>query len=176
MTDAATELDQIADRFWEASLDADPFMATGIGAPGHDAELPPLDRSQLDRMAQRMREARQAAETVSVEDLSEDDRVTRQALLAAIEASLAFLEADAAAYTVNPMGGPQVEFLNLVDYQASESVAQGRDMVERWRGMGPWIDTLTDRQRASIGEGRPPVRILAERVLNELDALLAQPG
>ncbi len=173
--DAATALNEIAGQFWEACLEADPFMATGIGAPGHDAELPPIEPEQLHAIEARMRDQRAAAVTIPVEALSDDDRVTRQALLAAIDASVAFLQADPAAYTINPMGGPQVEFLNLVDYQAVETVEQARNMVDRWRGMGPSIDALTKRQRASIRDGRPPVRILAERVRDELDALLSQP-
>lgn len=109
--DAATALNEIAGQFWEACLEADPFMATGIGAPGHDAELPPIEPEQLHAIEARMRDQRAAAVTIPVEALSDDDRVTRQALLAAIDASVAFLQADPAAYTINPMGGPQVEFL-----------------------------------------------------------------
>ena len=173
--ETAARLAELADRFWQTSLDADPLMSTEVGAPGRDARLPPLEPAAREAIARRLESQRAEVEAIDAGGLTNADRITRDALRQAIDATATFIHADSDAYTVDPMGGPQVSFLNVADYQSVQSVDDGRDMVERWRAMGPWVDELIARQRRSIADGRPPVRILCERVVDELDSLLAQP-
>lgn len=170
-----SELARLANEFWATSLEISPLTATQLGEPGHDDELPPLEPATLTELAARLRSQRTSVEALDVASLSDADDVTRLALRAAIDAQLTFLGASLPSFTVDPMGGPQIELLNVPDYQLANTPKQARAMVERWRRMGPWIDTLAERQRASIAEGRLPVRILTERVIDELDALLARP-
>lgn len=172
---AAAALAEVAGRHWETALRGDPFTATGLGYREHDAELPPIHAADLAAQAAELEGQRTAVAAIAEEDLDDVDRVTRAALLAEIEGRLAFVTADLAAFTVDPLNGPQVAFLNVPDYQGVTTVDQGRDMVERWRAMGPWIEVLTARQRASLAAGRPPVRVLVEKVIDELDTLLARP-
>ncbi|MEO8246387.1 MAG: DUF885 domain-containing protein [Chloroflexota bacterium] len=170
----AAELARLADEFWETELAADPLWATNVGRREFDHLLPPLTDADQQALAGRLQTQQRAVAAVPTAGLGDDDRVTHAALLAAIEATLAFVRADVRSHTVDPMGGPQVEFLNIPDYQSAETVEQGRAMAERWRAMGPWVELLTQRQRASLEEGRPPVRILVEKVIDELDGLLAE--
>jgi uncharacterized protein (DUF885 family) len=176
MTDpsSAADLADFSEQFWQTSLDANPLMATEVGVPGRDALLPPLDPARIAALAARLAGQRAGVDALPGEQLSDADQVTREALLAAIDASHTFLTADTLSFTVDPMGGPQLELLNVADYQNVDTPERGHDMVERWRRMGPWVDAVIDRQRASLADGRPPVRILTERVIDELDALLAQ--
>ncbi|HET8587783.1 MAG TPA: DUF885 family protein, partial [Candidatus Limnocylindria bacterium] len=174
-TDSAARLVRLASEYWETSLEIAPLTATQLGEPGHDDQLPPLDPTVRRSHAQRLAAQRGAVEAIDAGDLPEADVVTRLALLEAIDAQRILLDADLPSFTVDPMSGPQIEFLNVPEYQAADTPERARDMAERWRRMGPWIDTLADRQRASIDEGRRPVRILVERVIDELRALLARP-
>ncbi len=166
---------RLAEEFWATTLDISPLTATQLGEPGHDAELPPLAATEHTALGSRLDAQRAAADLLDASQLTDADAVTRLALIAAIDAQVAFLAADLPSFTVDPMSGPQVELLNVAEYQATATPQQAADMVERWRGMGPWIDSLSRRQRDSIADGRPPVRVLTERVINELDALLARP-
>jgi uncharacterized protein (DUF885 family) len=172
--DDAAELARLADEFWEIELAADPLWATNVGRREFDHLLPPLTDADQEAIAVRLEAQHGAVTAVPEAVLGDNDRVTRAALLAAIDATLAFVRADARSHTVDPMGGPQVEFLNIPDYQSAETVEQGRAMAERWRAMGPWIELLTERQRASLQAGRPPVRILVDKVIDELDGLLRE--
>jgi uncharacterized protein (DUF885 family) len=173
--ESSASLAEAAKRYWEVALRGDPLTATGIGHREHDAELPPILPADLAAHRRALEAERSATEAIAEDDLDDGDRVTRAALLTAIDASLAFVIADRAPYTVDPLGGPQVEFLNVPDYQGVATVDQGRDMIERWRAMGPWIEALTNRQRGALADGRPPVGALVEKVVDELDALLARP-
>ncbi len=172
---ASAALAEVSARYWETALRGDPLTATGIGYREHDAELPPIHASELAALAAELEDERAAAASIGDESLDDVDRVTRSALLQEIDARLAFTAADLAPFTVDPLGGPQVSFLNVPDYQGVATVDQGRDMVERWRAMGPWIEALTTRQRASLADGRPPVKVLVKKVIDELDALLTRP-
>ncbi len=172
--DHAAELGRLADEFWETELAADPLWATNVGRREFDHLLPPLTDEDHAALARRLDAQQRAVTALPEASLAADDQVTRAALLAAIDANLAFVRADLRSHTVDPMGGPQVEFLNIPDYQSAETVEQGRAMAERWRGMGPWVELLTRRQRASLEDGRAPVRILVEKVIDELDGLLAE--
>jgi uncharacterized protein (DUF885 family) len=174
MTDAGAELARLADDFWAGSLAADPLMATAIGARQHDAKLPIISDGQIAARVAELRSQRAAVAAMDASRLEGEDVVTHATLLAAIDGELAFAVADRAPFTVDPMNGPQVAMLSVPDYQMVATVAQGRDMAARWRAIGPWVDTLRERQAASIREGRPPVRILVERVIDELDSLLGQ--
>jgi uncharacterized protein (DUF885 family) len=173
--DASARLAELADRFWQTSLDADPLLSTEVGAPGRDALLPPLDPAARNAIIRRLEAQNAEVEALDPAALPDADRITRDALLQAITSTATFIRADSDAFTIDPMGGPQVSFLNVADYQAVQNVDEGRDMVERWRAMGPWVDELIGRQRQSIADGRPPVRILCERVIDEVDSLLGQP-
>jgi uncharacterized protein (DUF885 family) len=174
MTDAGAELARLADAFWAGSLAADPLMATAIGAREHDAELPIISDDQMAGRVAELRAQRAAVAAIEPARLTGEDLVTHAALLEAIDGELAFALADRTPFTVDPMNGPQVAMLSVADYQIVATVAQGRDMAARWRAIGPWVDTLRERQAAAIRDGRPPVRILVERVIDELDSLLAQ--
>ncbi|HET7685406.1 MAG TPA: DUF885 domain-containing protein [Candidatus Limnocylindria bacterium] len=175
MSDASTALGSLAEEYWQAVLEADPLWATQLGHHDHDGRLPPVGADERHVLETRLAAQRDAVSAISVSNLRDEERVTHAALLAALDADVAFLRADLRPFTVDPMSGPQVEFLNIPDYQVPETVTQGRAMIERWRAMGPWITTLTARQREALAEGRPPVRILVERVIAELDELLGQP-
>jgi uncharacterized protein (DUF885 family) len=171
----ARRLAELADEFWMTSLEISPLTATQLGEPGHDADLPPLDLEARGALSERLASQRVAIDALPDAELADADAVTRLALLAAIDAQLTFLAADLPSFTVDPMGGPQIELLNVPDYQAAETPDQARDMVDRWQRMGPWIDALAQRQRDSIAYGLPPVGILTTRVIDELDTLLARP-
>ena len=172
--EGATELARLADAYWAGSLAADPLMATTIGVREHDAELPLVSEAQMAARAEELRRQRAAVAAIDPASLAADDAVTHDALIDAIDGELAFAVADTRSFTVDPMSGPQVAMLSIPDYHLVATVAQARDMGARWRAIGPWVDTLRERQAHSIREGRPPVRILVERAIDELDALLAQ--
>lgn len=166
------ELAAIADDYWETWLELHPLDATAFGERRFDSRLPPIDPADEARSHDRLSLLRRRLGALPAD---EGDPVTRSALAETIDAELAFVNADHYAYTVDPMGGPQVSFLNVPSYQPVRTPDQGRAMVERWRAMGPWIETLTSRLTAGAQDGRTPVVELVRRVVDELDDLLSQP-
>ena len=173
MTTAAapTALDRLADAYWEAFLRRHPTFATALG-----------DRRFDDRLEDYSSEANRAwralldgfeLELADVGD--EGNSTTRAALADALRVDRAVLDADVAAFNVDPMNGPQVELLNIPAFQPIRSPAEGDALLERWRAMPAYLDQAVADLRRGSAEGRTAVAMLCTKVIQQLDELLDKP-
>ena len=103
---APPALDRLADAYWEAFLRRHPTFATAIGDRRFDDRLE--DESPAARDAWRSTLDGFERELDAIGDGG--DPTTRAALADALGVDRAVLDADVAAYTVDPMNGPQVVF------------------------------------------------------------------
>jgi uncharacterized protein (DUF885 family) len=168
------ELDRLAEDFWDAVLAADPMQGTAIGDHRYGDRL--SDISPEGRAAQigRFEAIGHALAALPAETDPEAVR-TQAAMAEAIEARVAFLSADARAYTVDAMNGPQTQFLDIPSLQPLRDTTDGEAMLSRWWAMGPWVDAQIAQLRRGLGGGRTPVAGSVRRVITQLDALLARP-
>ena len=173
MTTAAapTALDRLADAYWEAFLRRNPTFATALG-----------DRRFDDRLEDNSSEANRAWRALldgfqlEVAEIGDDgDPTTRAALADALRVDRAVLDADVAAFNVDPMNGPQVELLNIPSYQPIRSPAEADALLERWRAMPAYLDQAVADLRRGTGEGRTAVAMLCTKVIQQLDELLDKP-
>ena len=173
MTTAAapTALDRLADAYWEAFLRRHPTFATALG-----------DRRFDDRLEDNSSEANQAWRALldgfelELADIGDDgDSTTRAALADALRVDRAVLDADVAAFNVDPMNGPQVELLNIPSYQPIRSPAEADALLERWRAMPAYLDQAVADLRRGTAEGRTAVAMLCTKVIQQLDELLDKP-
>ena len=173
MTTAAapTALDRLADAYWEAFLRRHPTFATALG-----------DRRFDDRLEDYSSEANRAwralldgfeLELADVGD--EGNSTTRAALADALRVDRAVVDADVAAFNVDPMNGPQVELLNIPAFQPIRSPAEGDALLERWRAMPAYLDQAVADLRRGSAEGRTAVAMLCTKVIQQLDELLDKP-
>ena len=166
-------LESLADRYWTAWLAAHPTAATALGERAYDDRLEPIGP---DARTARERELggfqRELAELRSDLD-TEADQLTAAALDVSLRTDLDLLAGDSATYTVDALDGPQVEFLNLPSLQGSSTAVERERMLTRWRAIPDWMDALADEHRRGLRDGRTPVTALVERVVEELDELLA---
>jgi uncharacterized protein (DUF885 family) len=170
----STTLADLAAEYWHAYLAFRPVNATGLGERAYDALVedrsPPARAAQmrrLDDLLARVRALRGEA--------TADEETTRSALVEQIESDLAELACNLDDWTVDPLEGPQVMAFNIEAFQPIRTVAEGRDMVERWRRIGGWIDGHIANLRGGVGRGRVAVSSPVGRVVGTLDELLAEP-
>jgi len=170
-TAAPTGLDRLADAYWEAHLRRYPTYATALG-----------DRRFDDRLEDNSTEANEAWRALldgfelELAAIGEDgDPTTRAALADALRVDRAVLDADVAAYTVDPMNGPQVDLLNIPSYQPIRSPAEADALLERWRAMPGYLDQAVADLRRGTADGRTPVATLCTKVVQQLDELLERP-
>jgi uncharacterized protein (DUF885 family) len=103
------------------------------------------------------------------------DRVTWGSLRGEIESDLALRRCHLHEWSVDPRDGPQVLFLNLANLQPVTTPAQGRALVGRWQEDGPRPRRPHRNLRRGLAAGKVATRGSVERVLRQLDDLLAAP-
>ncbi len=169
--EARTDLAALGDDYWQAWLERQPVYATAIGDRRYDDRLPDESpaavgawRTQLDGFEQRL-EALDAGA----------DPVTHAALGEAIRTDRAFLDADLAAFNVDPMDGPQVDLLNIPTLQPVRTDEEASALLARWRAMPAYLDQAGANLRRGLADGRVGVRMLCSRVIEQLDELLGRP-
>jgi uncharacterized protein (DUF885 family) len=164
----------LADRFHQRWLEANPFAATMYGIPGYDDLVP--DESEEGEQTWRAEVARFGREAGAIVPGDPADAVTLECTKAMAAQELATIDMARAEYTVTAMqyaGPPALLALTartvLVDAAAAEAY------LTRLRRSGAWLDQAGDRLRAGAGKGRFPVAPLVEQAVAWAENVLAAP-
>jgi uncharacterized protein (DUF885 family) len=167
----------LADRFHERWLRANPFAASMYGIPGYDDLLP--DDTEEGQRAWRAEAERFLAEAAAVDrgQLSPADAVTLDCVTEAASQEVAVVDMarDDHAVTSMPYAGPAA-FLAMAARTVLVDSAAAEAYLTRLRGSGAWLDQVIERLRAGASRGRLPVAPLAEQAVSWADAVLAAPG
>lgn len=175
MSDTGVTVAALAGRVWDAVLAEDPMDATAMGFHEYDALLPDVGPSAADAAERRLRQLREDAEAVPVEQLSREDRVTRSALLAFLDTELAMQLPRHADWNVDPMAGPVMVLAGAGERQPVADAAQRADLLRRWRGMAPYLDRYGAGLRRALAAGRVAPAVLVRQVLAQIDGVLGAP-
>ena len=181
MTHAATaaageQLRALADRFWDDYLAAYPIWATVIGDRRFDDRLDDVAPESIAARLRWLDDVAAAASALDAAGLDATERVTRQMLVDEASGQAESLRTGLHEWTVDPMGGPTVSLLDLVDYQTIQTPEDGRALVERWRGIGTYIDQLRAGLREAAADGRVAVATPVARQIEVLAALDTLPA
>jgi uncharacterized protein (DUF885 family) len=166
----------LADRFHERWLHANPFSATMYGIPGYDDLLP--DASEAGRQAWHAETERFGAEAGAIgrEQLSESDAITLDCVTQAVTQELSGIDLAPDEHTVTAMHytGPPA-FLAVAARTVLVDPAAAEAYLTRLRGSVSYLDQLGERLRAGASRGRLPVAPLAEQAVDWAEAILAAP-
>src|SRR5687768_4803289 len=141
-TAAGETLRSLADRFWDEYLEAYPAWATVLGDRRFDDRLEEVSPAAIDGRLRWLDDITAAAAAIPPDDLGPMERVTRQMLIDEAEGHAASLRTRLHEWTVDPLGGPTVHLLDLVDYQTVTTPEDGRAMIARWREIGRYLDGM----------------------------------
>ncbi|HUQ77471.1 MAG TPA: DUF885 domain-containing protein [Patescibacteria group bacterium] len=173
--DAASRLAELAAEAWDGTMATQPEYATALGDRRFDERLRPNGPDALEREIERIEFLQERAAAIDPGQLSADDRVTRAALLDVLGTELDLAASGIEAWAVDPLDGPQVQFLNIPSFQPVASEADGSALLGRWREMGPWVDRRIETTRSALATGVGAPQALVRRVVAELDDLLGRP-
>jgi uncharacterized protein (DUF885 family) len=173
---APPSLNELASRYWEGRLEADPIEATLMGDHRYDDRMPDQTPEGMDRDIRRLEALHTAVVAFDTRALTGDERVTWGALRGEIESDLALRRCRLSDWAVDPRDGPQVLFLTLANLQAVTTPEQGRALVARWQKMGQDLDQRVANLRRGLAAGKVATRGAVERVLRQLDEILARPS
>ena len=180
MTHAATaaaseELRLLADRFWDGYLAAYPTWATVIGDRRFDDRLEDASAEAIAARIRWLDDVASAASAIDPATIEPTERVTRQMLVDEAGGHAAALRTGLHEWTVDPLGGPTVSLLDLVDYQPMETPGDGRALVSRWRATGHYVDQLVAGLREAAADGRVAAITPVQRQLEVLANLELTP-
>ena len=176
MAGASDDLRSLADRFWEGYLAAYPAWATVIGDRRFDDRL---EDASPDAIAGRIRwldDVAASGEALDPQSLTPTERVTRQMLVDEARGHADALRTGIHEWTVDPLSGPTVSLLDLVDYQVIRTPEDGRALVERWRDVGRYLDQERAGLREAAADGRVAVETPVRRQLAVLAGLEREPA
>jgi uncharacterized protein (DUF885 family) len=170
----SSELRELADEYWEIYESCDPLFATSIGDRKFDDLLPDITSGGRMRSEKQYDSIVQRCNNIRAEELSDSDKPTHTALLFEASSHRDIISIGLDDWTVDPLNGPQVEFLGIESYQPVRNVEEGRAMVKRWMSMGKYLDDLVENLRAGLAQNKVAVRVCVEKVIDEIQDLLAK--
>jgi uncharacterized protein (DUF885 family) len=171
-----------------AQSDADlllrnPLEGLSRGLPGHGARLPDYFSDSLS-VAEREAATRELAALARIDRarLTADERISYDVFKWQRETDLAGLRPEllavASALPIDHFGGLHTSFANI---SSGESIAPFRttgdyvDSLSRMDDFAAALDRATDRMRGGMARGIVQPRIVAANVVEQLDAMLADP-
>jgi len=171
-----TSAPDLADRFHQRWLHANPFAATMYGIPGYDDLLP--DASAEGQQAWRAEAGQflQEANALAGQRLSAADAVTVDCTMEAATQEITRIDLAEDEYTVTAMhfAGPAA-FLAAAARTVLLDAPAAQAYLTRLRRSGTWFDQVIDRLRAGADRGRLPIAPLTERAISWAEAVLADP-
>jgi uncharacterized protein (DUF885 family) len=127
----ATRLASLCAAVWDSQMAAHPVYATALGDRRFDDRLRDNGPGALAADATRLTGWQEQARAIDPAGLSAADRVTHAALLDFVAIELDLIEAGMDAWSVDPLDGPQVAYLNVPSFQPVRTVAEGEALVAR---------------------------------------------
>lgn len=172
---ARATVDRLAEAYWQVQLDWFPEAATIYGFAGpRNGRLQDLSPAGFARWEGQLRRFRRTAATIDTAGLDRASRVNLTMLEDQIGSALAERTCRRELWTVDQLDGPQVAFSTLAALQAVRTPAERALVLARWRRMAPYLDQHIANLHAGLDRGYGAARISVERVIGQLDRLVAQ--
>jgi uncharacterized protein (DUF885 family) len=176
VTESRSTVDDLAHRFWEGVLELNPTTATFYGDERYADRLE--DPSPAGRARTRELMSRTAAEALDIplDGLTTEERITRDMLQ--VIGELAVEEDDQGLYqlrVVDQMGGPQQLLPQLTQFQPVDTPERLEAFIGRLHAYPVFMAANADILREALGSGLTAPSIVTERVIAQIERMLAIP-
>jgi uncharacterized protein (DUF885 family) len=169
-------LAELAERYFQVTMDASPFEATVYGVAGWDAQVPDLSEAAEAETDRRLAELEGQVAAVDPAGLGPQDRVTLAMLARGLADGRAELAARWPELTVSATGsGIQTAVLGTVPKVTLATPEAAGDYLERCARLAGCLDQAGDRLRAGLAAGRTPPALGVRATVRQLDVYLAGP-
>ena len=173
--DQAHTLARLAKEYWDERMYNEPLFATALGDRRFDDRLPDISPEGRRAVVRQYEEVTRRCKSIDERSLDGQDRITRAALLVDAGSVADYYSCNLDDWVVDPLQGMQVELMNVESYQPVRTVEEGRAMVKRWEAIPRYVGQHIANLQTGVAERRVAVRAAVEKVLEELDDMLAKP-
>jgi uncharacterized protein (DUF885 family) len=172
---AATALRQIADDYWAGILQRSPVLATFFGELSFNDRLPDVGPAGREAEARELRAIQGRLAVVDPSPLELEDRITLEMLSLAVQAGLDALRLRLDELAVDQLEGPQVWLAELTNYAPVDTPEHIDELAARYRAFGAFMAQYLEALQDGVRDGRTAPTVAVERVLAQLEQLLATP-
>ena len=170
------QLNALAERFWDRAMEESPSWATILGDHRFDSEVADLTAEHEQQMIVDFTIFRDEAEAIDPASLSKDDRITRHVLISEVDGHIGAMQSRQHEYLVDPMLGLHMDIVQGVSQFRANEDAHAWAFVDKASKIGKQFDQLMVRHRQGVANGRTPPQVSVEKVISQLDSLVAAPA
>jgi uncharacterized protein (DUF885 family) len=169
------QLNNLAERFWDRSMQESPTWATILGDHRFDTEVEDFTAEHEAANLADFTAMRDEAEAIDPDSLARNDRITRHVLISEADGFIGALASRQPEYLVDPMLGLHMDIVQGVSQFRANEEDHAWAYVEKASKTGQMFDQMMERHREGVTNGRTPPLVAVEKVLSQLDALAAAP-
>jgi uncharacterized protein (DUF885 family) len=176
VTDQPSVVDDLAHRFWEGVLELNPTTATFYGDDRYADRLEDPSPAGRARVRAHMQRTAEEAAAIPIDGLSTEERITRDMLQ--VIGELGVEEDDQGLHqlrVVDQMGGPQQLLPQLTAFQPVDTPERLEAYLARMHAYPTFMAANADILREALGTGLTAPSIVTERVIAQLERMLAIP-
>src|SRR5262249_37808210 len=148
---SSAPLAKLCDEYWQGYLAAHPTSATSLGDTRYDDRLNDITPAGIEKEKTRLDDVLTRARAIDEKSLTPADRLTRTALITEVQGQLAEVSCGFEEWVVDPLGGPQVEFMSLADYTTIVAPADADKFVRRIWAMGGYLEDHVRNLERGLG-------------------------
>ncbi|MEE8497621.1 MAG: DUF885 domain-containing protein [Acidimicrobiia bacterium] len=170
------QLNTLAERFWDRAMEESPSWATILGDHRFDSEVEDLTAEHEQQTIVDLTTFRDEAEAIDPASLSKNDRITRHVLMSEADGHIGALQSRQNEYLIDPMLGLHMDIVQGISQFRANEDAHAWAFVDKASKVGDQFDQLMERHRQGVANGRTPPRISVEKVIAQLESLVAAPA
>ena len=174
-TDRTDGIDRLADDYWQHYLVQNPTSAHLLGRYDRAGDYEQETREAEDAEIAALRAFAERAEALEAADLDDQQRITREVLLADARTRTDVLETRLTEMAADPIFGAQVSLGIIAPMLALPDAEVAEALVSKYAGIGRSFHELAARQREGVAAGLVPARFAVLGTVQQIDELLATP-
>jgi len=167
------DLQQLADEFWEATLRFQPTFRHMLGDYTAVGEWEHASREAEDRHVAELRDLVARADALDPGGLDDDQRLTREVLVASATTAADLAATPLTGLSANPVSGPQRQLALVLGLLSVPDAAVAEQMPAKLDGVGEHLQELAVRTREAAADGWVSAEFAVTQTLEQLDRLLA---
>ncbi|MCR6486782.1 DUF885 domain-containing protein [Amycolatopsis sp. OK19-0408] len=172
-----TAVTELADEFVEALFAADPLTPALLGVRPAEPGLPDLSGAAEQAFRARLAAFLERARGLAAEELSAEDRVTREVLITTAENRIAVIDARTGEFTVTDLSiGPAAGLLMALPMTTVTPGEAAEAQLGRLAAIPEYLRQAAGRHTEGIAAGLIPVAHLVDAAVAHLDRYLADPA
>jgi uncharacterized protein (DUF885 family) len=169
------DLARLADEFWEATLRYQPTYRHMLGDYADVGSWEHVSREAQDAFVAELRSLVSRAEAFEPTGLDDDQRLTRDVMIASATTTADVTATPLTGLTANPVSGPQRQLALVMGLLSVPGETVAGQLPAKLDSVGQYLQELAERTRAATSDGWVSAEFAVVDTLAQLDALLSTP-